>query len=187
MENIIIEDFKQQSEKTLLYLKEDLKSIRTGKSNPALLENLIIETYGGQTKSRLMELATIVGEGPSALSVTPYDPSTLADIERAILKSALGISPAVQGNRIIARIPPLSQEQREKYSKLVSQKVEEKKNVIRGFRDEARRKIKQQFEAKEIREDEKFKFEKDIDAASQQIMDELHLIRDNKEKEIMEI
>ena len=70
---------------------------------------------------------------------------------------------------------------------MVSQKTEEEKNVIRGFRDEARKKIKQQFEAKEIREDEKFKFEKDIDAASQKIMDELHLIRDNKEKEIMEI
>ena len=187
MENIIIKNFTQQANKALEYLKDDLKAIRTGKSNPALLENLIIEAYGGQSKLRLTELATIISEGPSALSVTPFDPSTLADIEKAKLKSALGISPAVQGNRIIARIPPLSQEQREKYSKLVSQKTEEEKNVIRGFRDEARKKIKQQFEAKEIREDEKFKFEKDIDAASQKIMDELHLIRDNKEKEIMEI
>ena len=187
MSNQIITVFKEQSEKTLIYLKEDLKSIRTGKSNPALLENLIVETYGGQTKLRLLELATIVGEGPSALSVTPYDPSTLADIEKSILKSALGISPAVQGSRIIARIPDLSQEQREKYSKLVGQKAEEKKNVIRGYRDEARKKIKQLFEAKEIREDEKFKLEKDIDAASQTKMDELLQIRDKKEKEIMEI
>ena len=109
MSNQIITVFKEQSEKTLIYLKEDLKSIRTGKSNPALLENLIVETYGGQTKLRLLELATIVGEGPSALSVTPYDPSILVDIEKAILKSALGISPAVQGSRIIARIPDLSQ------------------------------------------------------------------------------
>jgi len=183
----ILEQFKKSAEKALLYLKEDLKSIRTGKSSPALLENLIIETYGGQSKLKLMELATIMTEGPTALSVTPFDPSTVPDIEKAILKSTLGLSAAVQGNRLLVRIPPLSEEQRQKLVKLVNQKNEEKRNTIRNFRDDARKKVKQQFEAKEMSEDEKFKLEKEIDVESQKQMDELQKIRENKEKEIMQV
>lgn len=183
----ILQQFKQSADKTLSFLKEDLKSIRTGKSNPALLENLSVETYGGASKLKLLELATIMTEGPTALSVSPFDPSTLSDIEKAILKSSLGISPSVQGNRIIAKIPALSQEQREKLVKLINQKTEERKNIIRNSRDEARKKIKQLFEAKEITEDEKFKLEKDLDSESQRLMEELQKIREGKEKQIMEI
>ena len=80
----LISEFKQQSEKALSFLKEDFKSIRTGKSNPAILESLTVETYGGQSKLKLLELATIMTEGASALSVTPFDPATISDIEKAI-------------------------------------------------------------------------------------------------------
>ena len=184
---LLIEQLKQQANKALNFLQEDLKTIRTGKSNPSLLENLLVETYGGQTKLKLMELATIVTEGPIALSVTPFDPSTLPDIEKAILKSSLGISPAIQGTRIIAKIPPLSQEQREKFVKLINQKAEERKNILRSYRDEARKKIKQQSESKEISEDTKFRLEKEIDTESQTLMEQLQKIREAKEKEIMEI
>lgn len=183
----IVEQFKQSAVKSIEYLTEDLKSIRTGKSNPSLVENLIIDTYGGQTKLKLMELATIMNEGPTALSITPFDPSTLPDIEKAILKSPLGISPAIQGTRIIAKIPPLSQEQREKFVKLVNQKTETIKNSIRGHRDEARRKIKTLFESKEISEDEKYRVEKEIDTASQKSMEDIELIKEKKEHEIMEL
>ncbi len=184
---LIVTDFKQLSEKALNLLKEDLKSIRTGKSNPAFIENLMVETYGGQAKLKLRELATIMTEGPAALSVTPFDPAVLSDIEKAILKSSLGISPVIQANRIIAKIPPLSQEQREKFAKLINQKAEEKKNDVRNYRDDARKKTKQLFESKEISEDEKFRLEKEIDIMTQKLMEELQKIRENKEKEILEI
>ncbi len=185
--NPIIDQFQKSAQKSIDYLKEDLKTIRTGKSNPSLVENLIVETYGGQSKLKLNELAIIMSEGPSALSIAPFDPSTLPDIEKAILKSPLGISPAVQGNKILAKIPALSQEQREKFVKLVSQKTETIKNSIRGRRDEARKKSKALFESKEISEDEKFRVEKEIDAASQECMEDLMLIKEKKEKEIMEL
>src|SRR3989338_10996523 len=103
----IISDFKQLSAKAINFLREDLKSIRTGKSNPAILENLIVDTYAGQSKLKLLELATIMTEGPSALSVTPFDPATISDIEKAILKSSLGLSAALQGNRLLVKIPAL--------------------------------------------------------------------------------
>ncbi|MCS6956487.1 MAG: ribosome-recycling factor, partial [Patescibacteria group bacterium] len=106
-----VQEFKQKSQKIIDSLKEDLKSIRTGKANPSLVENLIIETYSGTTKLKLMELSTITTEGPTTLIVIPFDPSTIQDIEKAILKSPLGLSPSVQGTKIILKIPPLSTEQ----------------------------------------------------------------------------
>ncbi len=182
-----ITEFKQSSQKIIELLKDDLKSIRTGRATPSLVENLIVETYGGQTKLRLLELATIITDGPTALSITPFDPSVLSDIEKAILKSPLGISPAVQGNKIAIHIPALSEEQREKFIKLAHQKVEERKGIIRNLRDNARKTIKNAFEKKEITEDDKFRQEKEIDLASQKFMEEVEAHKKRKEEEIREV
>jgi len=187
MSNDLVEQFQQHSSKTVNSLKEDLKSIRTGRANPALVENLVVDAYGGQSKLKLFELSTISTEGPSALVVVPFDPSTIIDIEKAILKSPLGISPQTQGGRIIIRLPSLSTEQREKLAKLLGQKTEEKKITIRNNRDEARKKIRLDFEAKEITEDDKYRLEKEIDNLAQKLMEEIQIIRENKEKEISEI
>ncbi|GAB4219610.1 MAG: ribosome recycling factor [Candidatus Microgenomates bacterium] len=183
----IVNQFKLDSQKIIDSLKEDLKSIRTGRANPSLVENLIVETYGGSTKLRLMELSTITTEGPTALVIVPFDPSTISDIEKAILKSPLGLSPSIQGTKIILKIPPLSTEQREKYIKLVSEKIEEKRNHIRNLRDNARKFIKNLFENKEVTEDEKFRLEKEIDKINSQLMEEIQLTKDKKEAEIREV
>jgi len=183
----IISTFNQQSSKTIASLKEDLKSIRTGRASPSLVENLNVETYGGQTKLRLLELATIITEGASSLSISPFDPSVIQDIEKAILKSPLGLTPATQGTKIIIRIPSLNTEQREKYIKVVREKVEEKKITIRNHRDDSRRIIKNSFEKKEMSEDEKYRLEKEIDTQSTKFMEEINVIKENKEKEIMEV
>ncbi|MBI3619528.1 ribosome recycling factor [Candidatus Roizmanbacteria bacterium] len=183
----IIVDFKNHADKTVSYLKEELKTIRTGKANPSMLENLSVDAYGGQTKLRLMELATITSEGPTTLVVIPFDPATTQDIERGILKSPLGISPSVQGGRIMIKLPLLSEEQRQKMTKLVGQQTEEKKQTVRNLRDEARKKVKIQLEKKEITEDDKFRTEKDIDTVSQKYLEEIDRIRTTKEQEIMAI
>ncbi|OGK52369.1 hypothetical protein A2966_01730 [Candidatus Roizmanbacteria bacterium RIFCSPLOWO2_01_FULL_41_22] len=182
-----ISTFNNQTHNVITALKEDLKSVRTGRANPSILENLVVEAYGGSTKLKLLEVATLLTEGPSMIVVSPFDPSTTNDVERAILKSPLGLSPQTQGTRILVRIPPLSQEQREKYLKLISQKVEEKKNNVRYHRDESRKKIKNRFELKQITEDDKFRQEKEIDQLTTQISDEIQTIKEKKEKEIMEV
>lgn len=173
--------------KVLTQLKEELKAIRTGKANPALIENLVVETYGGQTKLRLLELGSILSEGPMTLTISPYDPSVTQDIEKAILKSPLGISPSVQTGKIYVRIPPLSEEQRQKLAKLVGQKAEEKKGIVRNLRDEARKKVKTQLEEKTITEDDRFRLEKEIDTITHSTTEQLQVIREAKEKEIMEV
>lgn len=172
---------------TIEQLKEDLKTFRTGRANPTMIEFLVVETYGGQTKMKLLEMATILTEGPTTLIINPFDPTTLSDIEKAILKSPIGLSPITQGNRIILQVPALSQEQREKLIKLCHMKIEEKRNTIRNMRDEARKKIKTMFEAKEITEDDKFRVEKEIDTITQKYMEEVEVIRDKKDREITEI
>jgi len=183
----IVSTFNQQALKTIASLKEDLKSIRTGRASPSLVENLTVETYGGQTKLRLLELATIITEGASSLAIMPFDPSVIQDIERAILKSPLGLTPTTQGTRIVIRIPSLNTEQREKYIKVVGEKVEEKKVTIRNHRDDSRRIIKNALEKKEMSEDEKYRLEKEIDAQSTKFMEEINTVRESKESEIREV
>ncbi|MDO9028601.1 MAG: ribosome-recycling factor [Candidatus Roizmanbacteria bacterium] len=185
MDNVSL--FSQLANKTIQSLKEDLKSIRTGRASPSIVENLIVETYGGQTKLRLLELATITTEGPQALLIIPFDPSVLLDIEKSVLKSPLGLTPAVQGSKIIIRIPSLNTEQREKYIKIVREKVEEKKVTIRNHRDDTRRIIKTAFEKKEMGEDEKYRLEKEIDSQTTKFMEEINNIKESKENEIREV
>lgn len=185
--NPIVSNFKTVVQNTIAHLKEDLKSVRTGRAAPGLIEGLMVETYGGSTVMKLRDIATITNEGSDALIVVPFDPSTVTDIEKAIQKSPLGLNPQTQGNRIIVRIPPLSQEQREKYIKLISQKVEEHRVSIRNERDGARKKIKNQHDAKEISEDERFRLEKDIDTITQSSTEEIQAIKEHKERDIMEV
>lgn len=180
-------EFKNRGQKIIESLKEDLKSIRTGRATPSLVENLVVEAYGGSTKLRLMELSTITTEGPTALIVIPFDPSVIGDIEKSILKSPLGLSPNVQGSKIILKIPSLSEEQRDKFIKLAGEKIEEKKNQVRGLRDDLRKSIKTSFEKKETTEDEKFRLEKEIDTESSQLMEEIQTLREKKEVEIREV
>lgn len=183
----ILANFKTFTQKVIAGIKEDLKSIRTGRANPALLEGIVAEVYGGSTKLRISELATITTEGPTALVIVPFDPSTVADIERAIQKSPLGLNPQSQGTRITVRIPPLSQEQREKMLKVIGQIIEEKKGMVRNQRDECRKTVRNQEENKEITEDDKYRLEKEIDIISQNASAEIQKIKDAKEAEIMEV
>jgi len=182
-----LNDFKENLQQTINYLKDELKTIRTGRSNPAMVEDLVVETYGGSTKLRMKELSTITTEGATALVIAPFDPSTIIDIEKAILKSPLGLSPQTQGSRITIRIPPMSQEQREKFLKLVGQIIEEKRTVVRGHRDNIRKHIRDQFEKKTITEDDKYRIEKEIDEITQKTNEDIALIKESKEQEIKEV
>ena len=185
MDNFSLE-FIQLVNKTIESLKEEIKSVRTGRVTPGLIENLIVETYGGQSKLKLTELSTITTEGSNSLIIVPFDSSIIQDIEKSILKSSLGFTPQVQGTRIIVKIPFLSQEQRQKLIKLINEKTEGKKGIIRNHRDDIRKRIKTSYEKKEITEDEKFRIEKEIDNISQNKIQEVQKIKEIKERELLE-
>ena len=186
MQNIL-ETLKKEGKKKIEKLKEKLSSIRTGRVSPALAEGIIITAYGGQTRLRLMEFATITVEGPRTLIVIPFDPNVIQDIEKGILESSLNINPKVQGGRIILPFPPLTEEQRKRNTKLLSQIVEETRVEVRKERDLARKKTKEIFENKEISEDQKFFTEKEIDKIAKELDEEIKNIKERKEKEILNI
>ncbi len=184
--NPIVADFKQHTTIIVESLKEELRGVRTGRATPGLVEGLTVEAYGG-TPMKLLELAAITTEGPAMIVVAPFDPSTITDIEKAFQTSALGFTPAINGNTIRIAIPPMSQEQREKYLKLIGQMVEEKRVSVRGNRDEARKQIKAGVDAKELTEDDKFRLEKEIDDMTQKVNEQMQQVRETKEKELMTV
>ena len=180
-------EFTKKANLVVEKLKENLQSIRTGLVTPALVENIIVETYGGQTKLKLLELSAITTAGPQTLVIAPFDPSTIKDIEKALISANLGTSPSTQNNQIFLKFPPLSEEQREKLAKIVNQLVEEARQKIRALRDDFRKSIKISFEKKEITEDEKFRREKEIDLETQKINQTIEAIKIKKINEVMNI
>ena len=182
-----LNSFKSNLHLTISALKEELRSIRTGRANPAMVEDIIIDAYESTTKLKLKELATITTDGASALLIAPFDPSTIIDIEKGILKSPLGITPQTQGSRITIRIPPMSQEQREKYIKLVGQMIEEKRSIVRNHRDDVRKKIREEFENKNLTEDDKYRLEKEIDTLTQKANEDIASVKASKDSEIQQV
>lgn len=183
----IEEEFSSQSQHSIAQLSDELRQIRTGKASPSLVEDLEIAAYGGQMKMKLKELASIATDGPTSIVVDPFDPSTIQDIEKAFLTSPLQLSPRVEGKMLRIVTPPLTTEQREKFAKLVNQKVEDTKNTMRYHRDHARKNIKTLLDEKSITEDDKFRSEKNIDAKTKDFSDQLDELKKKKQEEIMSI
>ncbi len=180
-------EFKNRLEKIISDTRDQLSSIRTGRATPALIENISVTTYGGQATLRVIELATITSNGPQELLVVPFDQNVVADLEKALRESGMGLSVAVSGNQIRVKTPPLSEEQRSKYAKLVSQYAEEGREAIRLLRDEVRRGVKQSFEERQLSEDEKYRLETEIDKISKEYTDRIDEMRSRKEEEVMSI
>src|SRR6266700_5293852 len=108
---------KQKISKVLDVLKGDLGTIRTGRATPALVENIVINAYGGSAKLKVMELATIGVSDSHSLVLTPFDPSIINEIQKGIEAANAGFTPAIDGTLIRIRIPPLSQERRQELIK----------------------------------------------------------------------
>lgn len=185
--NDFTKEFATNIQKHIQKLREDLRGIRTGRAHTGMVEGLPVEAYGGSMKMKLQELASLTTEGNDAILIMPFDPATVQDIEKAILASPLGITPKTEGTRITVRVPALSEEQRTKYAKLVSQMIEDTKNAIRRERESIRKDIKNMFDAKELTEDDKYRLEKDIDAETAKSNDELQDVKEKKEQEIMAV
>lgn len=186
-EQLLLNEFRQKLDKTVEYIKGEIVNLRGGRISSSLVENIVVETYQGQAKLKLQELASIRLEGSSSLLISPFDQTTIKDIEKALLSSQLNLMPRVDGRDIYLKFPPLSEEQRQKLVKVVSQNIEEGKERLRTARDEMRRKIKTAFENKEVSEDQKFRVEKEVDKLTQQVALRFGEMQEKKKKEIMEI
>lgn len=185
--NQIIQSTKSKMEKALEVLKEDFGTVKTGKANPQLVENIVISAYGGTAKLRVMELATIHIQDSQTIVITPFDQSVLRDIERGISDSQLGLGLAVDSGLVRVTIPPLTQERREEFVKLVHQKTENGKIMIRQVRQEGKNEIEKLKKDGHISEDELERFEKEIQKLTDEYTARIDEIEELKEKELMTV
>ena len=177
----VLESLKQKIQKVMEVIHNDLGTIRTGRANPALVENIVISAYGGSTKLRIMELATIGVSDASTIVITPFDKATVNEIIKGIQDENIGLNPSTDGQVIRISIPPLSQERREELIKLMRHKLENGRVMVRQVRHEGMDDVKKLAEEDGLSDDEKTRLEKEV----QKIVDETiaHIDGMGKQKE----
>ncbi|MBO2531715.1 MAG: ribosome recycling factor [Thermoactinomycetaceae bacterium] len=185
----MLEDVKKRSaekmEKAIQVLKRDLASMRAGRATPALLEKVTVSYYGSEMP--VNQLASISAPEPRLLVVQPWDKSALPEIERAILKSELGLTPTNDGNVIRIAIPALTEERRAELVKVVKKSGEEAKVAIRNVRRDANEEIKKMGKNGEISEDDVRRGQDEIQKLTDRYIREVDEVIAAKEKDIMEI
>lgn len=181
----ILADAEDRMQKSVEFFRKDLASVRAGRANPAILDKITVEYYGAATP--LNQLGNISAPEPRLLTIQPWDKSALAAIEKAILKSDLGLNPNNDGSIIRLAIPQLTEERRAQLVKATKKKGEDCKVSIRNIRRDVVDKIKADEKAKTCSEDEAKKANDDLQKATDKYIKEIDKILDAKEKEIMEV
>lgn len=185
MNSDTISELKQQIEKVLEVIRTDLGTVRTGRAAPSLVENISIVTYGGSTKLRVMELATIAVSDPQTLVITPFDQTTREDIRKGIVEAGTGLNPVDDGHVLRISIPPLSQERREELIKMMHHKLENGRIMVRQARHEAMSEVKKMVEDKAISEDEQTRLEKEIQKVVDDTIATIDSMGKQKEEELL--
>jgi len=178
---------RARMQKALLVLQEDLSTVRTGRAMPSLVENMVVSVYAGAQKLRIKELATISASDPQTLVLQPFDPSIAGEIQKGIMEANIGLTPSSNGNIIRISIPPLSQERRVELIKLMKQKLENGKIVIRQIRQDARNIVRKQHNDKEISEEQMYRIDQDIQKITDEIMIPVDEMGRKKEVELLQI
>jgi ribosome recycling factor len=166
-------------------LDEDLSAIRTGRASPALIERLPVEYYG--TNTPLIQLASISVPEPRQLLVRPFDPSTLKEIERAIMVSDLGLTPNNDGKVIRLSLPQLTEERRRELVRVVHNRMEETRVRIRNTRRDLIRDLREFENEGLISEDDQERGEKELQELTDKLIKKVDEIGERKETEIMEV
>ena len=175
----------ERSKKTIAILKEDLNTVRAGRANPALLDKVMVDYYGSPTP--LKNLANISVPDPRTLLIAPFDPKSIAEIEKAINVANTGINPSNDGKAVRLVIPQVTEERRKELTKTVKKMGEDSKVAIRNLRREANDEMKKLEKNHEITEDELKKALDDIQKATDKTTKEIDDIIAAKDKEIMEV
>ena len=185
MLNDVYQETEQRMEKAVKSLVQEFNKIRTGRANPSLVDTLPVEYYG--TNTPLQELASISVPEARMLLIRPYDPSSLENIERAILKSDLGLMPNNDGENIRLNLPTPTEERRKELVRVVGSKAEEARVAIRNVRRESIRNLRDFEDEKMITEDDLHLGEEKVQEITDHFIDQIDQIAERKEKEIMEV
>lgn len=181
-----LNDARQQMDKALELLRQDIGALKTGRATPSLVESIIVEAY--ETKMPLVELAMISAPEANQLVITPFDQAVIKNIEKALsMDRNLGLAPVVEGTTIRLTIPPLTEERRKELVKVLGQKLESGRIMVRQVRGEKMREIRDAAERKELNEDEKFQLEQDLQKITDEFNQQIEEIGSQKTSELMAI
>jgi len=180
-----IENNKKNFQKAILHYGEELKKIRTGRASSALVEDILVDYYGGKTS--LKQIASITIPEPRTIAIAPWNRDDLISIEKGIRESQLNFNPINDGQLIRINIPSLTEERRRELVKTLNQKTEDARVSVRRIREDIWNEVQKKEDEGQISQDEKFfakeKLQKIVDEYNQQI----EKIRSKKEEEIMTI
>jgi ribosome recycling factor len=176
---------EEKMDKTINALLNEYATIRAGRANPAVLDKIMVDYYGSPTP--IQQMAAVSVPEPRTILISPWDKTTLKDIEKAILTSELGLNPQNDGNALRLNFPPLTEERRKELVKGVSKYAEESKVAIRSIRRDSMEKLKDMKKKSEITEDDQKIAEKKLQDITDKFCKEIDGISAKKEKEIMEI
>lgn len=183
--NSVYEQAKEKMNKSITAFTRELASIRAGRANAKLLDRITVDYYGVPTP--VNQLAGITTPEARLLVITPYDKSILGEIEKAILKSDIGITPTNDGNVIRLTIPPLTEERRKELVKIVKKEAEEARVAIRNVRRDANDDLKKMEKNGEITEDELRGHVNDIQKLTDEFIAKVDSLAKEKEDEILSI
>jgi ribosome recycling factor len=181
----LFDDAERRMHKAVDALKQDIAAIRTGRASSALVERIQVDYYG--TPTPINQVATISVPEPRLLVIQPWDRKMIADIEKAIQKSDLGINPSNDGQVIRLNIPPMSEERRRDMVKMLHKKLDEHKVAVRNVRRDVQDKLRDREKKKEVSEDELKRSSDRLQKLTDRYIEEMEKVGKTKELEILEV
>lgn len=181
----IIVEAEANMKRTLEVVKKEYASLRAGRATPALLDKVRVNYYGNPTP--ISQMANITAPEARLLVIQPWDKSSLPEIERAILKSDLGINPTGDGTVIRLAIPQLTQDRRQELVKVVRKKAEEGRVAVRNVRRDVNESLKAKEKKGELSEDDLRRFQDEVQKLTDKYVKEIDQITTVKEQEIMQV
>jgi ribosome recycling factor len=185
MINEIIDDAKSRMEKSIVSLRQELTKLRTGRAHPGLLDHIKLDYYG--TDTPLSQVASVSVEGPRSLLVTPWEKNMIAAIEKAILKSDLGLNPSTAGTVIRIPLPALTEERRRDLVKVVRDEAEKARIAVRNIRREAISSFKDLEKEKEISEDDERRAQTVTQKLTDEFVEKIESVVQEKEADLMAV
>jgi ribosome recycling factor len=181
----VLEDLRSRMETVVTHLRKEYDRVRTGRASLSLLDGVRVDYYG--TPTPLNQVATLSIPEARLIAIQPWDKGVLGEVEKAVQRSELGLTPMNDGKIVRIAIPPLTEERRKELAKLVRKMAEERKVELRNLRRDANETLRDLKKEKEITEDDLFRYQEEVQEITDQYVGKIDEVLEAKEKEIMEI
>ncbi len=181
----VVDEARSRMDDAVAAIRREFATVRTGKAVPSILDTVRVDAYGARMP--LLQVATVSAPDASLLVIQPFDPSLIGSIEKAVLTADLGLNPSSDGSVVRVPIPPLSEERRKQYVRLLNKMAEEARVSVRRARQAANDEVKGLLKAHEVGEDEAHRMMANVQKLTNQYVGTIDEVLAGKEKEVMAI